>query len=89
MGTVMLIFSILAGGLTVAKDVVGLDVALAQNTPGKTPVAAILPLPNSTVPGRFVPVPNATAPVRFAPADLAHQPIRTMEPIWSPEDRRR
>ena len=29
--------------ITVAKDVVGLDTALTQDTPGKTPLRAILP----------------------------------------------
>jgi hypothetical protein len=37
-----------AGGIiTVAKDVIGLDTALMQNTPGKTPLKQILPMGES------------------------------------------
>ncbi len=34
-----------AGALTVAKDVLDLDVSLRQATPGKTPIGEVIPLP--------------------------------------------
>lgn len=33
----------LASGATIAQDIVGIDVSLAQRTPGKTPLGAVLP----------------------------------------------
>ena len=33
-----------AGALTIAKDVLDLDVSLRQATPGKTPIGAVVPI---------------------------------------------
>lgn len=37
-----LALSVAAGTVTLAKDVVGLDVALRQDTPGKVPLVAVV-----------------------------------------------
>lgn len=65
------------GAVTFAKDVLELDVAWHQATPGKTPIAAALT-------GALV-VPPPSPPLQGEGAlDLAHQPIRTMEPVPDP-----
>ena len=41
-GPAMCAISAASLALTAAKDIVGIDIALTQDTPGKTPVAAMI-----------------------------------------------
>ena len=41
--TGVLVLEGVASGATIAKDVIGIDVSLQQNQPGKVPVSRLLP----------------------------------------------
>ncbi len=61
-----------AGALTIARDVIGIDVSLTQNTPGKVPLAAILRPPPPAA--RYEP----PAPV------FTQRDVLTMPPVPNP-----
>ena len=88
MGAVTLAFAIISGVLGVARDVIGIDVSLRQNQPGKVPLAAAFsPPPPATAPVVRYVSPLAGAQPRWV-YDLARAPTRTMAPVWSPGDPR-